>query len=208
MDTVQFFSYHTNQNCIVIHPTTAKQVILQWSNIRTYNPETLKEDEKFLLSSIGRDKCNTLYVTQVVQQIPTHRWMGVRTGDLCEDWRFVRRQPQGHRRNTVSQSVLHGFAQPYIHTLKCKPAKLTVSSSAFAWSPPQQEPLSKSTGSAHTTVERCQNYLHCEHFGTAGTWSYALVQKTICYTQPSPLCSQQTRTKPKTNLWKASCANH
>lgn len=92
----------------------------------------------------------------------------------CEDWRFVRRLeirekvgPQ--KKHSISQSVLHGFAQPYIHTLKCKPAKLTVSSSVFECSQHQQEPLSKSTGSAHTTVECCQNYLHCEHFGTTGT---------------------------------------
>lgn len=39
MDTVQFFSYDTNQNCIVIHPTTAKQVTSQLPNrnIRTYS---------------------------------------------------------------------------------------------------------------------------------------------------------------------------
>lgn len=85
MDTVQFFTYYTNQNCIVIHPTTAKQVIVQLPNIRNYNLQKLKEDDKILFSSTGRDKCNTLYITQVMQQIPTHGWMDVNAGDLRED---------------------------------------------------------------------------------------------------------------------------
>lgn len=72
MDTVQFFSYYTNQNCIVIHPTTAKQVIVQLPHISMYNFQKVKEDDKILFSSTGRDKCNTLYITQVMQPVPAY----------------------------------------------------------------------------------------------------------------------------------------
>lgn len=69
-----------------------------------------------------------------MQQIPTHGWMGVNAVDVCEDSHKAVDSTHYH-----NQFCMDLHSHIYIYTLKCKPAKLIVSSSLLEYYLHQQE---------------------------------------------------------------------
>lgn len=130
--------------------------------------------------------------------IPTCGWMGMDAEDVCKG---VHKDAE---RYTLSQSVLHGFAQPYItYTLKCKPAKLTVSSNVLVQYFQQQELCwSKSTKSAHTAVEWCKTTCTMSTLVLPGP-NLVLLYNCTLHTVPTIFLAETPKER-KRSLWNSS----